>query len=211
MSELPRYDPVFPSWARSTPETLLLGRSPVNSKTCSPDDLGRKELLNLGPGAGPGCFGPSGRLLELLRPWRGRTDNAILADFLDHLERRQAEVEAYTSEPVAAWTQRSTPWIGFYERLRRTFPSLKWDKVSNARGGFVGAWWRSKPWTDPQRRPERRHQCPPAVEAGQAGNRHATARRRRPSSDAERSCMSLSVREAGPSGGANARESGRNI
>jgi len=46
--------PIFPGWARLTPETLLLGRSPVNPRTCPPADLGREELLNLGPGADPG-------------------------------------------------------------------------------------------------------------------------------------------------------------
>src|SRR3954447_3845256 len=45
----PRLNPTFPRWARSTPETLLLGRSPVNSRTCPPDDIGWEELLDLGP------------------------------------------------------------------------------------------------------------------------------------------------------------------
>src|SRR3954462_7942339 len=56
---------------------------------------------------------------------------------------------------------------------------------------------------------------PPPVAAGgqvgQAGNRHATRQRRRPSSDAKRSCTSLSVQEAGSSRGANARGSRHNI
>src|SRR5690349_21432624 len=53
--------PTFTKWTRSTPGTLLLGRSSVNLRACPPADLGRKGPLNLGPGADPGCFGPAGR------------------------------------------------------------------------------------------------------------------------------------------------------
>jgi DDE superfamily endonuclease len=60
IAAVPNLKPPFPGWARSTPETLLLGRSPVNSRPCPPADLGREQLLNLGPRADPGCFGPSG-------------------------------------------------------------------------------------------------------------------------------------------------------
>ena len=40
------FEPVFPRWAWSTPETMLFGRSPVNSRTCPSADLGREELPN---------------------------------------------------------------------------------------------------------------------------------------------------------------------
>jgi hypothetical protein len=89
-------------------------------------------------------------LLALLRPWRERTNNAILADFTEHLERRDAEIEAYAAEPVPAWTKRRDPWIGLYQRLRREIPDFDWGYVSNPRGGFVGAWWHGKRWIDPQ-------------------------------------------------------------
>ena len=44
--------PTSVKWTRSRPETLLLGRSPVNLRARPPADLGRKGPLNLGPGEG---------------------------------------------------------------------------------------------------------------------------------------------------------------
>jgi hypothetical protein len=81
------------------------------------------------------------QLLCLLRPWRDRVSNAIFTDFIDDLERRHAEVEAYATTPVASWVEKGYPWVGLYKRLQCELSHLGWAYVSNASGGFVGAWW----------------------------------------------------------------------
>lgn len=90
------------------------------------------------------------QMLDLLRPWRDRASNAILADFLASLERREAMVESYATKPVSQWTREWDPWIGFYKRLQRELlDDLEWDYVPNASGGFVGAWWHFTKWGAP--------------------------------------------------------------
>ena len=93
-------------------------------------------------------------ILDLLRPWRDRTSNAIFADFLANLESREALVESYATTPVAQWTKQWDPWIGFYKRLQRELRDREfvWNYVPNASGGFVGAWWHFVKWTDPNGR-----------------------------------------------------------
>src|SRR4051794_24787378 len=99
--------PAFPRWARSTPEALLLGPSPVNWRACPPADLGRKELLNLGPGPDPGCFGPSGRFQrtraarERLATKEGRRRHA-----------RRAGIEGAISQGVRAFGLRRSRYRG---------------------------------------------------------------------------------------------------
>src|ERR671933_371699 len=68
LSTIGQVQPTFAKWTRSTPGTLLLGRSSVNLRACPPADLGRKRPLNLGPGADPVCFGPAGRSRRMVLP-----------------------------------------------------------------------------------------------------------------------------------------------
>jgi hypothetical protein len=90
------------------------------------------------------------QLLGLLQPWKGRTSNSIFLDFLENLERREAQVQSYGTKPVSIWTGEWEPWIGFYKRLQLDLSSdIQWDYVANASGGFLGAWWHFKPWVDP--------------------------------------------------------------
>jgi hypothetical protein len=90
------------------------------------------------------------QLLDTLSPWRSRTGNAIYSDFLAHHELYHALVESYAVKPLAEWTQQGVPWMGLYKRLQRELPDLDWGWVNNTGGGFWGAWWHSKPWTDPE-------------------------------------------------------------
>ena len=74
--------------------------------------------------------------------------NAIVSDLQTLLETRETDVSAWRHEPVAEWTQKQTPWIGFFEHLRTVFSDLTWGYVANANGGFLGARWHWRPWKD---------------------------------------------------------------
>ena len=87
-------------------------------------------------------------ILGLLRPWKGQTLNSIFVDFLDNLEWREAQVGSYATRPVSAWGDES--WIGFCKRLKRDLPGeVELEYVPNASGGFLGLWWNTKGWADP--------------------------------------------------------------
>jgi hypothetical protein len=89
------------------------------------------------------------QFLGLLQPWRDRVSNAIFRDFLANLELRETKIESYSTVPVSVWTGEWDPWIGFYKLLQRELSGeVEWDYVSNASGGFLGAWWYSKEWAD---------------------------------------------------------------
>jgi len=59
-------------------------------------------------------------ILDLLRPWRDRTSNAIFADFLANLESREALVKSYATTPVAQWRQGRLAGRSLPGRARRT-------------------------------------------------------------------------------------------
>jgi hypothetical protein len=89
------------------------------------------------------------QIMELLHPFQDRVSNAIFQDFVANLELRETEIESFRSKPVSIWSGEWDPWIGFYKLLQRKLsPELEWDYVANASGGFLGAWWHSKEWTD---------------------------------------------------------------
>jgi hypothetical protein len=86
-------------------------------------------------------------LLQALRGGRARgVTNAIFLDFLDYLEQREEQINAFQTLPVSVWTQQWDPWTGFYQELGRHKPDLGWDYVSNRAGGFLGAWWHPRDW-----------------------------------------------------------------
>ena len=65
--------------------------------------------------------------------------NDVLRDWAEYLDSKERSVRAFKHKPVAEWNE--TQWTGFYQELRHHFPDLGWNKVPNAAGGFVGAWW----------------------------------------------------------------------
>ena len=78
-------------------------------------------------------------LLDALRSRVETPSNAILADFIAHLDAIDMAVEAYAHTPVAAWNERA--WSGFYIALRERLGEGWWGYVANPTGGFMGYWW----------------------------------------------------------------------
>lgn len=88
------------------------------------------------------------RLLSFLRPACASSDHPILHDFIAVLEEMEAAVQSFRSVPPAAWDG-SWPWIGLYTCLQAEFDDLHWDYVANPSGGFLGAWWHGRSWSNP--------------------------------------------------------------
>lgn len=84
-------------------------------------------------------------LLRVLEGSAGRTENAILVDFLAHLQRIECDVQSYRSialdpsKPGDSWSARA--WRGFFMALREALGDGNWAYVPNASGGFMGFWW----------------------------------------------------------------------
>jgi hypothetical protein len=74
------------------------------------------------------------------------SENAILSDFAAFLEKRESNVNEWQQAPIEVWHKKPALWIGFYEKLRQEFVDLNWKYVSNAMGGFIGAWWHWRDW-----------------------------------------------------------------
>ncbi|OHV18251.1 hypothetical protein BK022_00325 [Methylorubrum extorquens] len=89
------------------------------------------------------------KLLSFLRPACAKTDHPILHDFVAVLVEMETAVQSFRSVPPTAWAG-SWPWIGLYTRLQAEFDDLDWDYVSNPSGGFLGAWWNRRSWTNPE-------------------------------------------------------------
>lgn len=77
-------------------------------------------------------------LLAILRPARPQTTNAILVDFLDHLEGIERQVRAFATAPPSDWD--AMAWKGFFGALRDELDGT-WAYVPNPTGGFMGFWW----------------------------------------------------------------------
>ncbi len=89
------------------------------------------------------------KLLDFLRPARALSKHPILHDFVAVLEEMEAAVQSFRSAPPASW-EGSWPWVGMYTRLQAAFDDLDWDYVANPSGGFLGAWWHGRSWTNPR-------------------------------------------------------------
>jgi hypothetical protein len=84
-------------------------------------------------------------LLEVLRAERHEgLKNEIFIDFLEQLERIEADVRSYAIQPVSDWSWEA--WKGFYKQLQHELADLGWDYVANPSGGFLGAWWHCGEW-----------------------------------------------------------------
>lgn len=103
------------------------------------------EQPNLGGVASAG-WTPVGRglVLNTLRPARGISE--VVDEFVDHLERMEADVRAFERLLPSGWKElhpvprRRLVWAGLFQQLA---PDLggRWDYVSNPTGGFMGFWW----------------------------------------------------------------------
>lgn len=81
-----------------------------------------------------------GTLLDALRSRNATPGNAILADFVAHLDAIEKAVGAYAHTPIATeWDARA--WSGFFVALRERLGDGWWGYVANASGGFMGYWW----------------------------------------------------------------------
>lgn len=79
-----------------------------------------------------------GDLLDVLRPAKTATNNAILLDFVDHLQGIDAATQAFATAPFDEWSDAA--YRGFFVRLNEEFSGY-WDYVANPTGGFMGYWW----------------------------------------------------------------------
>ena len=68
--------------------------------------------------------------------------NAILRDYVDHLQNLQDRTNSYLTLPITDW--KSWEWQGFYMSLETELGSGDWGYVANPNGGFWGFWWHWK-------------------------------------------------------------------
>lgn len=89
-----------------------------------------------------------GDFLDVLRPAREETGNAIVLDFLDRLEHMDECARMFLTSPYSYWRTSGAAWSGFYEWLKSVLADcdFDWNYVPNPRGGFVGAWWHFRNW-----------------------------------------------------------------
>jgi hypothetical protein len=73
-------------------------------------------------------------------------DNSIFNDFLAMLEAREQAAANYRHQTIGTWS--FFAWQGFFLALQEELPGLEWSYVANPSGGFMGAWWHSKVWSD---------------------------------------------------------------
>ncbi|MFZ4855681.1 MAG: PD-(D/E)XK nuclease family protein [Desulfuromonadaceae bacterium] len=72
-------------------------------------------------------------------------NNAIFADFLSFLEKREHAVNKFKNEPINVWAKKNNrAWSGFYIELKKEISSGNWNYVANQTGGFMGFWWAGK-------------------------------------------------------------------
>lgn len=89
------------------------------------------------------------KLLGFLRPACAASKHPVLHDFVAVLEEMEAAVQSFRSVHPADY-EGSWPWIGLYTCLQAEFDDLDWDYVANPSGGFLGAWWHGRSWTNPE-------------------------------------------------------------
>lgn len=67
-----------------------------------------------------------------------QTSSDIFHCYLDWLRHREAQVEAYWTQPLTEWSWHA--WIGFYKALKEHLGEGDWGYVPNQSGGFLGFW-----------------------------------------------------------------------
>ncbi|MEN6324632.1 MAG: hypothetical protein ABFD18_00255, partial [Syntrophomonas sp.] len=67
--------------------------------------------------------------------------NNVLNDYIEYLEEIEEQVQSYNSLPLDKWDGYS--WQGFYNYIQNKLGDGGWGYVANARGGFLGFWWKS--------------------------------------------------------------------
>ncbi len=79
-------------------------------------------------------------LIDILREYElVGGHNAILTDFLRHLQVIEDQVQSYMHLPPDKWEWYA--WTGFYHRLQEALEDGEWEYVSNPRGGFLAFYW----------------------------------------------------------------------
>ena len=91
--------------------------------------------------AGYAVFGRH-KLLEVLRHgYELGVTNAVLLEYLQHLEYLDDQFESFKTMPATRWDELWDPWQGFYVELQRRLETGGWGYVPNQGGGFMGFWW----------------------------------------------------------------------
>lgn len=81
-----------------------------------------------------------GELIHLIKDsYAEAKPNAIVADFLQHLESIEEKVQGFASLPLPLWDHFA--WVGFYKILQEILGEGEWGYVANPAGGFMGFWW----------------------------------------------------------------------
>lgn len=65
-------------------------------------------------------------------------ENAILRDYVNHVQQVEDEYNSYLTLSGDKWKYRA--WAGFYTWLQSVFRGVNWDYVNNPSGGFCGCW-----------------------------------------------------------------------
>ena len=126
-----------------------------------------------------GVFKPYLRkdFLSVLRENKRKTDNAVLHDFLDHLESLESAIQQFSAKALDQWS--GNDWSGFYMVLYDEIgrDGADWSYVANPSGGFFGFWWYFKEVTGKQYMPylqlEQDKLCFKIMAEGESSRRNA--------------------------------------
>lgn len=81
-------------------------------------------------------------IIQCLSKYNG--NNALISNFTEHLIGIERETQSFSELPVTKWGWYA--WQGFYKALETKLGIDSWSYVANPSGGFLGAWWHSKPF-----------------------------------------------------------------
>ena len=76
-------------------------------------------------------------IINCLNQYKG--NNALLLNYIKHLEKIEEETQSFRKLPVSEWGWYA--WQGFFNELDSRLSLTSWNYVSNPSGGFLGAWW----------------------------------------------------------------------
>jgi len=68
-----------------------------------------------------------------------KTDNDIVNDYFDNLQRIENETQSFKTKPIGERDRYE--WQGFYMYLETKLDIDDWDFVNNPSGGFLGIHW----------------------------------------------------------------------
>ena len=80
-------------------------------------------------------------ILDVLNSYS--TDNIILNDYKEYLQKIEDDVNSYSTKRFNDWDYNS--WKGFFIRLKEELNDGNWGYVANPTGGFLGYWFN---WVD---------------------------------------------------------------